>query len=80
MFIKKWDTPVVEGTKALNLVCANCHNHADHHARTFFVGPSIGIVFMKTPLLSMRRYGLVCSICGNLARELTRAEVDALKE
>lgn len=44
-----------------------------------YFGPSIGIVFMKTPLLSMKKYYLVCPICTNATQQLTKEQVNALK-
>ena len=79
VFLKSWDTPVVDGTKTVSLVCTHCNNQTEHQVRVVYFGPSIGIVFMKTPLLSMKKYYLVCPTCANATQQLTKEQVNALK-
>jgi len=77
VFIKTWDAPVVEGTKTVSIQCTHCHNQTEHrvHVSHSF---GIGIIFMKTPLLSLKKYYLVCPVCGNASQELNKEQVNAL--
>lgn len=78
VFIKNWDSPVVEGTKTVSLVCTHCGNQTEHQVRVAHHF-GVGVIFMKTPLLSYKKYYLVCPICTNATRQLTKEEVGALK-
>lgn len=79
VFIKSWDAPVVEGTRAVSLQCAHCHNQTEHRIHVVH-SFGVGIVFMKTPLFSVKKYYLVCPTCRNVAQELSSAQLSAYRE
>lgn len=79
MFIKTWETPIVKNTRTIKRYCANCDNDSDHDIRVRYYGINVGIVFMKTPLLSLKQYLLVCPICSSINDEFTKEQVNAYK-
>lgn len=65
----------LEGFKTVELTCPKCHNRSDHVPCAFPVGVAIGLPFYYWSL--KKRY-LVCPICHNPTKELTKSEVTAL--
>jgi len=79
MFFKQWEGSVVTNTKSVKMQCPHCGNESEHRAcidHKF----GVGIIFMKTPLLSVKKYYLVCPICMNATQELSKEQVNALKQ
>ena len=80
MFIKNWKAQVVENTKTIQKHCALCDNDSEHVICVEYYGPSVGLIFMSKPLLSMKRYLLVCSICKQADQEISKDQVEAYKK
>ncbi len=79
MFIKNWKAQVVENTKTIKKHCDICDNESEHSICVEYYGPSVGLIFMSKPLLSMKRYWLVCSICKQGNQEISKEQVEAYK-
>ena len=77
MEFKGW---VLEGAREVEEKCVNCGNTADHSVYVVPSGLQLGIVFLKKPLVGKRKYYLACSVCGFLARELTKEQAATFKE
>lgn len=80
MFLKQYEGWKMEGTSCRTLKCTHCNNTADHFVYVAPYGPQLGIVFMRKPLVGMRKYFLACPVCGFLAQELTREQAESLRE
>ena len=80
MFIKDYKANPVKGTKKVKIDCPNCDNEAEHQVYEDYYGPQIGIIFMKKPLISKKRYFLVCPICGNVNKQISKEQVKSLKK
>lgn len=80
MFIKNWETEIVEGTPAVERDCELCNTFCENFIITHYYGPSIGLIFMKKPLLSMKKYYFICSTCKRANMELTKEQVNAYKK
>ena len=80
MFIKTQSTIIpIKNTTKLKMVCTNCNNDVEHEIFEEPYGFCVGIVFLKRPLLSLRRYWFVCPICKNGTKQLTKEQVNAYK-
>lgn len=78
MFIKNWEATPVENTKKVPMNCAQCNNFSEHEV---YEAPQfgVGILFMKKPLLAIKKYYLVCPTCHNPAKELSGEQARAYK-
>lgn len=79
MFIKAWETPVVKNTETIKRHCGNCDNNSEHEIRVQYYGLNVGVIFMKTPLLSLKKYLVVCPICSSANLELSKEQMQAYK-
>lgn len=79
MFIKNWEATPVKNTKKVKMICSNCNNETEHEVFAEPFGPSIGFIFAKKPWLSFKHYYLVCPICKNGTKKLTKEQMNALK-
>jgi len=79
MFIKKYQPLLIKNTKTVELTCSHCGNKTKHQIHEVYYGPQVGIIFLKKPLLSLKKYYLVCPICSNATKELTKEQVKAHK-
>lgn len=79
MFIKNYQATLVKKTKTFELICSNCKNKTKHQIYEAYRGPQIGFIFLKKPLLSLKKYYLVCPTCGNATKEITKEQVKANK-
>lgn len=80
MFIKSYNTWKLEDTKTVELKCSHCSNTTSHFVCVAPHGVQFGIVFMKKPIVGMKKYFLQCPICDNLSKEITREQAYALKD
>lgn len=80
MFIKNWGASVVENTRKVQKHCGICDNDSEHSICVEYYGPSMGLIFMSKPLLSMKRYWLVCPICKQGNQEISREQISAYKK
>ena len=78
-FRSNYNNPV-DNTKTVKLQCRRCNNEAENQVYEEYYGPRIGLIFLKKPLLSLRRYFLVCPICHTPAKEITKEQMQALKK
>jgi len=69
----------LEGARMHHEKCVNCGNMADHFVYVVPSGLQLGIVFFKKPLVGKRKYYLACSVCGFMARELTKEQAELFK-
>ena len=79
MFFKEFNGWVLENSKTVEKKCTNCSNTGDHVVYVAPHGPQLGLVFMKKSLVGMRKYFLVCSICGNVTDEISKEQAMAMK-
>lgn len=79
MFIKSYKASPIKNTKTVELVCSNCKNKTKHQIYEVYYGPQMGLIFLKKPLLSLKKYCLVCPTCGNLTKEISKEQVKANK-
>ncbi len=79
MFFKEYNGWELAGAKTVTMRCENCGNTAEHFVYVAPSGPQLGIVFLRKPLLGARKYFLTCRVCGLLAKELTKAQAEAMK-
>ncbi len=77
VFIKNWGGWELEGFKGVELDCPKCHNKTEHAVCAFPVGVTVGLPFFKKPWWSLKKFVLVCPICQNLTKELTKQEAMA---
>lgn len=79
MFIKNWGISPVANTSKLNILCDNCNNEAENEIFEEPYGINVGLIFMKKPLLSLKRYWFVCPVCKSGTKQLTKEQVKAYK-
>lgn len=79
MFIKNYQPIPIKNTKFVELVCSNCNNRTQHRIHEAYYGPQIGLIFLKKPLLSLKKYYLICPICRNATKEISKEQVKANK-
>lgn len=79
MIFKRFEGWALKGAKTTTSKCSNCNNTADHIVHVAPYGPQFGVVFRKKPLAGMKKYFLVCSICGHPSRELTKPQALAMR-
>lgn len=79
MFIKTYQPALIKNTKKVELLCSNCGNKTKHQIHEVYYGPQVGFVFLKKPLLSLKKYFLMCPICNNATKQITKAQVNANK-
>jgi len=80
MFIKNWEVQIIENTKTVQKYCNICDNDSEHVICVEYYGPSVGLIFLSKPLLSMKRYWLVCPICKQGDQEISKDQVEAYKK
>ena len=76
MFIKNWKAEPIEGTKEVKMVCSKCGNESNHQIYEAY-GFGVGIIFMRKPLLAMKKYYFVCPICFNPTKQISKEQVNA---
>ena len=69
----------MSGTKTVSKKCVSCKNTSEHVVWKEPHGPQIGTIFSRTKMLGMKKYYLICPVCSTVERELTREQVDAMK-
>ena len=79
MFWKEYKGWELEGARKVQQKCVNCSNTADHFVYVVPSGLQLGLVFLKKPLVGKRKYYLACSVCGYMARELTKEQAATFK-
>lgn len=80
MFFTRYTGWELEGTSTTALTCGHCGNVSEHAVYVMPVGPQFGLIFLRRPLIGARKYYLACRVCGAFARELTKAQADAMRE
>lgn len=78
MFIKQYNGWAMENTNTQTLKCPHCRNTADHIIYVAPHGFQLGLAFMSRPLLGGKKYFFACPTCGNLTREITKEQAEAL--
>lgn len=78
MFFQTFNGWELEGTKRQKMKCPNCSHETDHMVAVIPYGPQLGVIFSKKPLAGMRKYRLVCSVCENQTKELTKEQAYSL--
>ena len=77
MTIKGW--PLRQG-RTIQEKCTNCGNTAEHFVYVQPHGLQMGFIFLpKRAYLGRRKYYLACSVCGFMARELTKEQAGTFK-
>lgn len=79
MFWKEYKGWAMEGAMTIQEKCVNCGNTADHFVYVVPHGLQFGLIFLKKPLVGQRKYYLACSVCGFMARELTKEQAATFK-
>lgn len=78
MFIKEYSDSILKNTRTIKIKCLNCNNESEHviciHHKM-----GVGFIFLKDPILSLKKYYLVCPICSNISKELTKEQVDSYR-
>ena len=71
----------VNNTKTVTRKCLYCGNTGEHYVLARLVGPALGFIFQPAKTkLGFRKYYLVCPICHRISKELTKNELEYLKE
>lgn len=80
MFFKRAEAWPLEGARTVERKCSNCHNMSQHVVYVVPTGPSLGLIFLKKPLLGRRNYFLTCPVCGTTNQELSKEQAMAMKD
>jgi len=78
MFITNWQPILIENSQSVTMTCPNCGNHAKHQVYKQAYGLAIAIPFMSQPLISNYNYFLLCSICNNPTKKISKEEMQSL--
>ncbi|MCB9805808.1 hypothetical protein H6775_01445 [Candidatus Nomurabacteria bacterium] len=79
MFIIQPEGEIVKGTKTLSKQCEHCGNVTDHFVWKQPYGFQVGTIFSRRKTLGMKKYYLVCPVCKQADRELTREQALNMK-
>lgn len=79
MFFRNYSGWRLEGTNTVEIRCTNCGNTSSHFIYVVPVGFQFGVIFASKPLVGNRKYFLTCPICGNLAKEISREQAEAMR-
>ena len=78
MFFGRVNGWPLEGADTEVLKCEHCGNTAEHFVYVAPKGIQLGVIFMKKPLLGMKKYFLACPVCGYLPKEITKEQAMAM--
>jgi len=71
----------IDNAKTVTKKCLNCNNTGEHYAIGCFSGLHIGFIFQPTSTrLGPKKYFLVCPVCGQPSKELSKLELEHLKK
>lgn len=79
MFFMRGKAWPLEGAQAVQRICSNCNNTSGHVVYVAPHGPQLGLIFLRKPLVGLRKYFLVCPVCGQSSQELTKEQAFAMK-
>lgn len=66
--------------KKITLKCPKCRNTTLHYVVGILKGPSIGIIFLPQKYyLGPKQYGLMCPICNNITKIISKEKKEELK-
>jgi Zn finger protein HypA/HybF involved in hydrogenase expression len=77
LFSNKMPAKQVRRAAPLRLDCQNCKNTTDH--ALWWIVPGKNLRYMGMVVAGTKRYVYVCPICKNIAQEVTKEQVAALK-
>ena len=78
MFFKNYETTIVKNTKTVNMHCNICDNDSDHIICAEHV-VGMGLIFLKNPVLSVKRYWFVCPVCKQGNKKISKDQMKAYK-
>ncbi len=79
MFFKDFQGWAQDQSNTLSVRCPNCGNTCDHYIYVAPYGIQIGVIFMKRPLLSLKKYFLLCSTCDFVNREISKQQAESMR-
>jgi hypothetical protein len=79
VFFKSGKAWRLEGCSTVARKCSNCGNTTEHVVVVAPRGPQLGLIFLRKPLLGMRKYFLVCPVCSSAEVDLTKEQAYAMK-
>lgn len=79
MFYKQWESSMVPDARTITRKCLNCKNESEHVLCVEHKF-GIGLIFIKDPLFSFKKYYLVCPVCTRASEELSKEQADALRK
>lgn len=66
--------------KTVLMQCPHCHNTTEHFVIGGLNGLSLGLIFLPQKYhIGKKQYALMCPICNNISKLITKYEKDALK-
>lgn len=68
----------MEGHKEVALECPKCHNTTGHVVCAFPDGVCVGLPFLRKPWWSLKKFFLICPVCHNPTKQLTKSEAAKL--
>lgn len=79
MFIKNWESTIIQDTIDVEMTCPQCNNRTIHKIHKIpIVG--LGFVFSKRPFIAKNKYAFVCPICSNITKEITKDQLSSLRK
>lgn len=69
-----------ENCKRVKMYCSKCKNNSEHYVIGFLKSFYFGLIFVPNKYkIGKKGYGLMCPICHNVSKMISKEEMKALK-